>query len=431
MKSLARLLLFITVFILPACCSNAGNFVYAQGTQLMLGGSVYKVAGDNYHFLQVSDHSQINEAFDTEIPGMHLNTVRLFGMWSAQNGNARAVATEPDIANIYFQDYSGGAQLFNDGTNGMQVLDYILFKARDKGIKIIFVLQDDHGYHGGVPQYLKWLGYADDRTGHDLFYSDSRFQAFYKNWASHVLNHTNCYTGVAYKNDPTVLAWELMNEASIYGPNEAVVWNWYSMMARYIKSIDTNHLVADGGTGFFNRGTSKYGGTGSAYKDKEDFVKTLVSCPGVDIFTFHCYPQYDDYPSNPRWANTKFIPDHYVAGSNANVPVLMEEFGWDGHNYSAQVSAMNLWCQAVESANGCGWNFWDGGACNYNGADDTNYTVSGGEKDDVGGAGFATPYNSPTGVMLKAAADRMIALATLPPAGSVGFHTNHLGNGLP
>ncbi len=61
----------------------------------------------------------------------------------------------------------------------------------------------------------------------------------YKSRVTNLLNRTNVYTGVQYKNDPTVFAWSTCNEC-----DSPVAWT--NEVAAHIKSVDPNHLVIDG-----------------------------------------------------------------------------------------------------------------------------------------------------------------------------------------
>lgn len=51
------------------------------------------------------------------------------------------------------------------------------------------------------------IGSGNDK---ELFYTDSRCKQAYKNYVSMLLTRTNTYTGVQYKNDPTMFSFELM-----------------------------------------------------------------------------------------------------------------------------------------------------------------------------------------------------------------------------
>ena len=46
----------------------------------------------------------------------------------------------------------------------------------------------------------------------NLFYTDAKCKQAYKNYVKMLINRTNSITGVVYKNDPTIFAWDLMNE---------------------------------------------------------------------------------------------------------------------------------------------------------------------------------------------------------------------------
>ncbi len=48
--------------------------------------------------------------------------------------------------------------------------------------------------------------------------------------------------GRTYKSDPTIMAWDLMNEPRCTGC-AAAVQTWIATMAAFLKSIDTNHMV--------------------------------------------------------------------------------------------------------------------------------------------------------------------------------------------
>jgi len=49
-------------------------------------------------------------------------------------------------------------------------------------------------------------------VSHDRFYRSARIKQWYKEYVSKVVTRVNTVTGVAYRDDPTIMAWELANE---------------------------------------------------------------------------------------------------------------------------------------------------------------------------------------------------------------------------
>ena len=63
----------------------------------------------------------------------------------------------------------------------------------------------------GLPSQCKLLlqivGHGYDK---EMFYTDGRVKQAYKNYVHMLLTRTNTYTGVQYKDDPTIFSIELM-----------------------------------------------------------------------------------------------------------------------------------------------------------------------------------------------------------------------------
>ena len=51
-----------------------------------------------------------------------------------------------------------------------------------------------------------------DLKARDLFFSDLHIKQWFKRYMRKVIHRTNTLTGVVYRDDPTIFAWELMNE---------------------------------------------------------------------------------------------------------------------------------------------------------------------------------------------------------------------------
>jgi endo-1,4-beta-mannosidase len=62
----------------------------------------------------------------------------------------------------------------------------------------------------------------------------------------------NSITGRQYRHDPTLLGWELADEASDPGNvASAHLHAWTNQIATHIRELDPNHLLASGSTGYF------------------------------------------------------------------------------------------------------------------------------------------------------------------------------------
>lgn len=148
---------------------------------------------------------------------------------------------------------------------------------------------------------------------HDLFYTDGNCRNMYKNYISYFLNRKNSITGVIYKDDPTIMMWELANEPRCEtDPSGAVLQNWIDEIAGFIKNIDHNHLVSVGGEGWYN-------GLGT------DFIRNNQSS-FVDICSLHLLP--NDNRMNEYDARA-WIEQHVRdAKQTVGKPVYTGEYGW-------------------------------------------------------------------------------------------------------
>ena len=94
---------------------------------------------------------------------------------------------------------------FNE--EGFVALDKVLAVANKKGIRLIVPFFDRAPWMGGQPQYAGFRG----REPAD-FWTDPEIIADFKQTVEHVVNRKNTITGVAYKDDKAILAWETGNE---------------------------------------------------------------------------------------------------------------------------------------------------------------------------------------------------------------------------
>lgn len=58
-----------------------------------------------------------------------------------------------------------------------------------------------------VMQFVEWA--IPGETNPDTFFTDERVKTLYKNYIRDFLNHVNSQTGLAYKDDPTILSFSM------------------------------------------------------------------------------------------------------------------------------------------------------------------------------------------------------------------------------
>jgi mannan endo-1,4-beta-mannosidase len=173
------------------------------------------------------------------------------------------------------------------------------------------------------------------------------------------LNRTNIYTGIQYKDDPTIMTWELANEprclsAGAYprGPDctTDTLIEWADDISAYIKSIDGSHLVSVGDEGFYC-----IPGATDWTENCGEGVDTLAftALPNVDVMSFHLYP--DHWGKSVEWG-AHWIVRHIKDARRLGKPAMLGEFGLLDKGIRNVVYYQ--WTQAVLTTNGAGALYW-------------------------------------------------------------------------
>lgn len=255
----ALLLIVGTLLLLPACSTGQAapakksvdsNFVTRSGALLLLHGQPFRFAGTNMYWLGLDEnvggvayptHFRVDDAF-TAAAEMGATVVRAHTLGISVGCS---LCVEPSLGK------------FN--ATALAHIDYAIQSAAQHHIRLIIPLTDNwRYYHGGKHTFTDWRGINNENK----FYTDKTVIGDFEQYISTLLNHVNTYTGIAYKNDPTIMAWETGNE--LVPPV-----SWTKTIADYIKGIDSNHLVIDG----------------SSFVNSDAF-----SLANVDIYTRHYYP---------------------------------------------------------------------------------------------------------------------------------------------
>jgi hypothetical protein len=171
------------------------------------------------------------------------------------------------------------------------LFDYIMKSAREHSIRLIPVFENFWEAYGGIDKRLAWEGLPTGYANRWRFFNKTACPGCftqYKNYVQYALSRTNFFTGVKWKDDPTVLAWELMNEPRYPDatPNENTTGTtlraWVDEMGAFVKNLAPRQLL---GTGMEGQQTSYgYGGDSGG-----PFVHIQQS-PYIDFTSGHMYP---------------------------------------------------------------------------------------------------------------------------------------------
>ncbi len=286
----------LTLALLTATLTRAESafhhFITARGDQLMAGDQPFRfisfnipnllIIEDNFPFdgtnpWRLPDQFELQDALAT-VQQMGGTVVRTYSIPVWRDNDPPAECS-----------YVLGPDKFNE--NAFRTLDLALKLANEDGVRLIIPLVNNWKWQGGRGEYAAFRGKTADE-----FWTDPQLIADFEKTIRFVLLRTNTLTGVRYCDDKALLCWETGNELSCPP-------SWTHEIARYIKSLDHNHLVMDGVNGGLLRPDS-------------------LNDPYVDIVTTHEYPG-----SWTKQTFTQLIRENWEMAKGKK-PYVVGEFGF-------------------------------------------------------------------------------------------------------
>jgi hypothetical protein len=185
--------------------------------------------------------------------------------------------------------YVLGPGQFNE--EAFRTVDQLFALANKYGVRVIFDLTAESGdYLGGIGTYA-----AHRKKKRAEFYTDTQLKEDYKATVRYVLTRINSVTGIPYREDKAILAWQFGNEM------HSAPTAWLAEMAAYIKSLDPQHLVAE---------------------TRHQPGNPMVVDPNIDLYTRHLYSNYKGLGNG--WPDTCRREMAAVKGQR---PFFIGEFG--------------------------------------------------------------------------------------------------------
>jgi mannan endo-1,4-beta-mannosidase len=287
----AASLLFIVILLAGNVKAQFASFVTRTNDKLMDGDSTFRFISfntPNLHY--VEDYLPFNGSNPWRLPDEFeirdaLTTIKQLGgkVTRIYVLSVRRSDDTPDI-----KRHVDGPGLFN--VDAFETLDKVLQEANEIGVRVIIPFVDNWKWWGGVAEYAAFRGKARED-----FWTDPQLIGDFKKTIEFLINRTNTCTGVKYKDDKAILAWETGNE--LVNP-----YSWTREIAAYIKSLDTNHLVLEGTLG-------------------RELTQEAISDPNIDVLSSH---HYGDPNASLRYvvSNQKLAKGKkpYIVGEYGIVP---------------------------------------------------------------------------------------------------------------
>jgi endo-1,4-beta-mannosidase len=282
------------------------GFAYVSGTNFYVNGAPFHYGGDNTYWLGLKVMGTAPSEVDSEMSNYAAAGVKVVRTWAFSDGTADSL--QPSLG------------VYNEAA--LRVLDYAVYSAGQHGIKLILVFTNNWTDFGGMTWYVQQVEGSNPVKNH--FFTNATCQQYYKQYISTLVNRTNTYNGIQYKNDPAIFAWECANEARDEDDTTGnTIYNWYVSTSAYIRSLDANHMISTG-----EEGARKIAGSGPDYLNNggmgSDFFRN-VQIPNISFGTIHLYP--GSWHKKNSWVQTYLADRASVAHSTAAKPIVLEEFG--------------------------------------------------------------------------------------------------------
>lgn len=321
------------------------GFIGTRGASFVLDGQPFRFVGANVSVMyRDEDRARMPETM-SEAARQGLRVVRVWAHGEGgEDSNIKSVGGDrEDWPRKH--PFRFGPEDWNE--EEFVHLDRVIAEAARNNIRVQLTLVNWWRDTGGVTQYLKWAGVtdaADDAKPYGinveramLFYTNETTRRLYREHLERIVTRRNSVTGTLYRDDPTIMGYELMNEAQAITGRWAERRAWVAEMSAYIKSLDPDHLVTPGTWGYR-----------TSWERREWLEEHRL--PNIDYCDVHNYPRddHDSFVDSPE-ALSQFIDNRAAASFSLKKPLMLGEFGMGPEGYKGFTEAQ--WYRAyLESA---------------------------------------------------------------------------------
>ncbi len=306
------------------------KFVKVVGKQFQIEGRPYHYIGTNFWYgmnlgsaEDGGDRDRLVRELD-QLKALGINNLRIMG--ASEGPDQEPWRMLPSLQNAPGQYQEA---LWTG-------LDFLLTEMRKRKMYAVICLNNFWPWSGGMSQYVAWqegskIPYPPPAEGGNWhkyqvyttrFYQNEACMTAAENHMGLLINRVNSISKTRYKDDPTIMAWQLANEPRGILQGTAY-FNWVKRTAAFIKKLDPNHLVSVGSEGHTPV---------KAYSNTQ--FKKVHELAEIDYATFHIWvqnwgwydPQSPNLPKAQRKA-VRYLKKHSRIADKIGKPAVLEEFG--------------------------------------------------------------------------------------------------------
>ena len=354
------------------------DFVTVKDTHFARKGKLYYIAGANFWYggylgaaSGVGERARLVKELDS-MKAIGINNVRVLAVSEKTDMKSGVKPATTSAPGKYDENLLAG-------------MDFLIAELAKRDMTVVIYLGNYWQWSGGFSQYLEWFEgtkAVDPNVSKDYnsyiantakFYKSKGSQNEFRNVVKAIVSRVNTVTGKPYRDDPTIMSWQLANEPrpGLRGLPEAdkqIYIKWLDEMGAFIHSLDQNHLVSTGSEGL----------AGSA-QDEKLFMDAHKS-RHIDYLTYHLWPKNWEWFNSAKPVETwdgaiaksrDYLNKHIDWAKTLGKPIVLEEFGLDRDGASFSVKSttkirdrfyrevFDLVARRAEKGEPiAGWNFW-------------------------------------------------------------------------
>lgn len=320
--------------IFAAAEKKAGNgYVSVLGTHFYLNGKPSYHVGANMWYAAIlaskgkdGDRKRLRRELD-ELHAMGADYLRVW----INFGHVETDTLSSTLPTLWLENGEANDTL-------LAGLDILMKELGKREMKAVVCLSATDTWSGGPAFYIQEAHKsvnaqeAADSAGTQqidasAFYEDEAAVEKYLEHVRFLVGRTNRYTRRAYKDDETLMAWEIcdrMHPAADSNGGAAFV-RFIAQAARAIKQADANHLVAVGGDGI--RGCN----------GNELIYQQIHNDPMIDYATLQLWPLEWDWVARGRVAEdlpnvfiqaTEYLAQHLRMAERMDKPLVIDAFSY-------------------------------------------------------------------------------------------------------